>query len=153
MCLKAQPSVINTKKKDEKLFLTFFSCMMNCTFRVVFRWTAFCLEHPLPSFFLPSFPSCFSPLFFKKVKKIRIPHTIITTRSFCRSPSKALKNSEDNKNNERSNFVTHRPSRDPNRELVLGIVLFRCVGRLLFFLKIFVSSSSNFLRGICDRLF
>ena len=94
-----------------------------------------------------------SPLF--KKKKNSDPHNYYHTRSFCRLHQKLSKTAKIIiNNNERSNFVTHRPSRDPNRELVLGTVLFRCVVELLFFLKIFVSLSSNFIiRGICDRLF
>ena len=54
--------------------------------------------------------------------------------SFCRLHQKLSKTAKIIiNNNERSNFVTHRPSRDPNRELVLGTVLFRCVGLLFFF--------------------
>ena len=120
------------EKKRMKNSFDFFLVHDELHFSRCFRWTAFCLEHPLPSFFLPSFPSCFSPLFFKKKKNSDSTHNYYHSL-FLQTPSKALKNSEDNKNNERSNFVTHRPSRDPNRELVLGIVLFRCVGRLLFF--------------------
>ena len=72
---------------------------------------------------------------FKKIKiKIQKLHTIITTRSFCRLHQKLSKTAKIIiNNNERSNFVTHRPSRDPNRELVLGTVLFRCVVELLLF--------------------
>ena len=62
------------EKKRMKNSFDFFLVHDELHFSRCFRWTAFCLEHPLPSFFLPSFPSCFSPLFFKKVKKFRF-HT------------------------------------------------------------------------------
>ena len=125
---------MNEKKNSfEKFFFR------NCTFCCFWWWEHFFLELFLLCFFT-SFPF----LLFLKKRKIQIPHNYYHTRSFCRLHQKLSKTAKIIiNNNERSNFVTHRPSRDPNRELVLGTVLFRCVG-LLFFLKIFVSLSSNF---------
>jgi len=134
------------KKKIIRKILDFFEIALFVVFGGQWWW-----EH-FPRAFFTSFPLL--PLFLKK-RKIQIPHNYYHTRSFCRLHQKLSKTAKIIiNNNERSNFVTHRPSRDPNRELVLGTVLFRCVVELLFFLKIFVSLSSNFIiRGICDRLF
>ena len=141
VCLKAQQSVYKTrpcvswKKKMNEKVLDFF-LIMNCTFSLFLMDDWWLMERAFLELFLlfcffTSFsPSCF-PSFLKN-KKFRFHTIIITTRSFCRLHQKLSKTAKII-NNERSNFVTHRPSRDPNRELVLGTVLFRCVGLLFFF--------------------
>ena len=119
-----------------------FDFFLNCTFCCFWWWEHF-PQAIVKSFFYSAFLPL-SPCFpsFQKKRKIQIPHNYYHTRSFCRLHQKLSKTAKIIiSDNERSNFVTHRPSRDPNRELVLGTVLFRCVG-LLFFLKIFVSSSN-----------
>lgn len=56
------------------------------------------------------------------------PHTFFASRLFLQTPSKALRNGPARGiKDERSYFAAHRPSRDSNRELVLGVVLFGCV--------------------------
>jgi len=111
-----------------------FDFFLEIALFVVFGGGSLFLLHVLSFFysaFLPLSP-CFPS--FKKKRKIQMPHNYYHTRSFCRLHQKLSKTAKIIiNNNERSNFVTHRPSRDPNRELVLGTVLFRCVGLLFFF--------------------
>ena len=133
---------VNEKKKFIRKILDFF---LNCTFCCFWWWEHFplaCLELFLLCFFT-SFPLL--PLFLKKKRKIQMPHNYYHTRSFCRLHQKLSKTAKIIiSDNERSNFVTHRPSRDPNRELVLGTVLFRCVVELLFFFENFCLSFFQF---------
>jgi len=86
------------------------------------------------------------------------PHTFFASRLFLQTPSKALRNGPARGiKDERSYFAAHRPSRDSNRELVLGVVLFGCV---VSSREIFEFLVSRFAKvpfeggwgGICDRL-
>lgn len=131
VCLKAQQRVYSCANEKKKIIRKILDFFLNCTFCCFWLVGAFSSRAFLLCFFT-SFPLL--PLFSKKKRKIQIPHNYYHTRSFCRLHQKLSKTAKIIiSDNERSNFVTHRPSRDPNRELVLGTVLFRCVGLLFFF--------------------
>ena len=83
------------------------------------------------------------------------PHTFFASRLFLQTPSKALRNGPARGiKDERSYFAAHRPSRDSNRELVLGVVLFGCVPfRLERFLNFwFLVLQSAVRRGMGGNL-
>ena len=134
VCLKAQGrkgrcTRVNEKKNHSKNSFDFF---LEIALFVVFGGGSIFLKRAFFTLLFYLFPLA-SPLL-KKKRKIQMPHNYYHTRSFCRLHQKLSKTAKIIiSDNERSNFVTHRPSRDPNRELVLGTVLFRCVGLLFFF--------------------